>query len=88
MYCDKGAWLLGEYSDECKVYFDALREAYGLASRVLHGRNLKRKDREASASTVNIAQDLCRAAIQHIVREGSMPNWGEVALGRGFRRGP
>ena len=44
-----------------------------------------RRDEE-DASTVSRAQDLCRAAILHMVRGGALPNWDEVVLGRGYRR--
>ena len=84
----RGAWLLGETYDERNADFDTLRKAYGLASSVLHARNLKRKNRAEDASTVMRAQDLCREAILHMVREGSVPNWDEVVLGRAYRCGP
>ncbi|MDE0033608.1 MAG: hypothetical protein OXU75_10795 [Deltaproteobacteria bacterium] len=79
----RGAWLLGETYEERKACFDTLRKAYGLASSVLHGRSLKVKNREEDAGTVSRAQDLCRVAILHMVREGALPNWDEVVLGRG-----
>ena len=79
----RGAWLLGETYEERKACFDNLRKAYGLASSVLHGRSLKMKNREEDAGTVIRAQDLCRGAILHMVREGALPNWDEVVLGRG-----
>ena len=84
----RGAWLLGEAYDERKACFDTLRKAYGLASSVLHARKLKRKNRAEDADTVSRAQDLCRAAIMQMVREGTVPSWDEVALGRGYRREP
>ena len=84
----RGAWLLGETYDERKACFDTLRKAYGLASSVLHARRLKKKNREEDAGTVSRAQELCRAAILHMVREGSVPSWDEVALDRGYRREP
>ena len=82
----RGAWLIGKTYDERKACFDILRKAYGLASSVLHARKLKRKNREVDAETVSRAQDFCRDAILHMVREGAVPNWDEVALGRGYRR--
>ena len=84
----RAAWLLGETYDERKACFDTLRKAYGLASSVLHARSLKRKNLEADAGTVSRAQDLCRGAILHMVREGVLPNWDEVVLGRGYRFEP
>ena len=81
----RGAWLLGETYDEREACFDTLRKAYGLASRVLHGRDLKRTKREEDAGTIARAQELCRRAILQIVREGAVPNWDAVVLGRGYR---
>ena len=81
----RGAWLLGGTFDERKACFDTLRKAYGLASSVLHARSLKRKNREEDAGTVGRAQELCRGAILHMVREGALPNWDEVVQGRGYR---
>ncbi len=81
----RGAWLLGETYDERKACFDTLRKGYGLASSVLHGRGLKRKNREEDAGTVGRAQEFCRGAILHMVREGALPNWDEVVLGKGYR---
>ena len=59
----RGAWLLGDTYDERKTCFDTLRKAYGLASSILHGRGLKRKNREEDAGTVGRAQELCREAL-------------------------
>ena len=81
----RGAWLLGETYDERKACFDTLRKGYALASSVLHGRGLKRKNREEDAGTVGRAQEFCREAILHMVREGALPNWDEVVLGKGYR---
>ena len=80
--------MLGETYDERKACFDSLRMAYGLASSVLHARNLKRRNGEVGAVTVSRAQGFRRDAILHRVRGGSVPNWDEVALGRGYRREP
>ena len=60
-------------------------KAYGLASSILHGRGLKRKNREEDAGTVGRAQELCREALLRMVREGALPNWDEVVLGKGYR---
>ena len=81
----RAAWLLGETYDERKACFDTIRKAYGLASSVLHGRGLKRRNREEDAGTVDRAQELCRGAILHMMREGALPNWDEVVLGKGYR---
>ena len=81
----RGAWLLGETYDERKTCFDTFRKVYGLASSVLHGRGLKRKNQEEDAGTVVRAQELCRGAIVHMVGEGALPNWDEVVLGKGYR---
>ena len=81
----RGAWLLGRTFDGRKACFDTLRKAYGLASGVLHGRGLKRNKREGDADTVTRAQELCREAILHMVRDGAVPNWDEIVLGKGYR---
>ena len=81
----RGAWLLGDTYDERKTCFDTLRKAYGLASSILHGRGLKKKNREEDAGTVGRAQELCREALLRMVREGALPNWDEVVLGKGHR---
>ena len=72
----------GDTYDERKTCFDTLRKAYGLASSILHGRGLKRKNREEDAGTVGRAQELCREALLRMVREGALPNWDEVVLGK------
>ena len=81
----RGAWLLRDTYDERKICFDTLRKAYGLASHILHGRGLKRKNREEDAGTVGRAQEFCREALLRMVREGALPNWDEVVLGKGYR---
>ena len=81
----RGAWLLGETYGDRKTCFDTLRKAYGLASSVLHGRGLRRAHREENAEAVGRAQELCRGAILHMVRKGTLPNWGEVVLSKDYR---
>ena len=81
----RGAWLLGETYDERKACFDTLRKAYSLGSSVLHARKLKRKNEAEDGGTVGRAQEFCRRAILHMVREGAVPDWDEVVLGRGYR---
>ncbi len=77
----RGAWLLGDTYNERKTYFYILRKAYGLASSVLHARNLNRKKREEDTSTVSRAQDLCRAAILHMSKGGSPAQLGRSRPG-------
>ena len=84
----RGAWLLGETFEQRKSYFRSLRAAYGFASNVLHAGNLKKRDEEARARTLNEAQDICRAAILRIARAKAMPDWTDIILGKGFHRRP
>ena len=84
----RGAWLLGETFEERKKHFRVLRDAYDLASRVLHAGSLKAEKTEDSAKTIGESQRLCREAILQIVRAGAMPDWSDVVMGKGFRRLP
>ena len=84
----RGAWLLGETVDKRKAYFRTLRDAYGIASTVLHAGSLNRKNTEKLATTIGEAQDLCRAAILRITKAGDMPDWSDVVFGKRFRRAP
>ena len=84
----RGAWLLGGTFEKRKKYFDTLWDAYALASTVLHAGSLQKKDTEALARAISEAQDLCREAILRIASAGTLPDWSDVVLGKGFRRGP
>ena len=84
----RGAWLLGDTFEERKRCFDRLRKVYGFASSVLHAGSPKEKDRDQLASAIGEAQDYCRKAILRIVSVGSMPNWSDLVLGKGYCRGP
>ena len=80
----RGAWLLRDTYDERKTCFDTLRKAYGLASNILHGRGLKRKNREEDAGTVGQAQEFCREALLRMVREGGASELGRSSAGQGL----
>ena len=84
----RGAWLLGETFEERKTCFRRLREVYDFASSVLHAGSPKQKNTEELAKAIGEAQDLCREVILRIASAGAMPDWSEVVLGKGFRRGP
>ena len=53
-----------------------------------HADNFKKNYREEDTETISKAQDLCRDAIPCMVRGGSVPNWDEITLGRGYRPEP
>ena len=84
----RGAWLLGGTFDKRKEYFCTLREAYDLASTVLHAGSLKDKDTDKVANTIDQAQQCCRDAILRIVNARTIPDWSDVVMGKGFSCGP
>lgn len=82
----RGAWLLGGTFEERKQRFDSLRQAYGLASRVLHAGSLRSENETADLETISEAQDICRDAILRIIEDQDTPDWTSVVLGEGFHR--
>ncbi|MDE2718722.1 MAG: hypothetical protein OXI33_17155 [Chloroflexota bacterium] len=84
----RGAWLLGESFETRKEHFRTLRDAYDFASSVIHAGRPKAKNKEHLLTVTRAAQDLCRKAILRIVRNGAMPDWSDVVLGKGFGRVP
>ena len=81
----RGAWLLGEDFDERKTCYRSLRDAYDLASRVIHAGSLKSQERETDTRILNEAQDACRAAILRVAKAQAMPEWTDVVLGKDSR---
>ena len=84
----RGAWLLGETFEERETSFQRLRQVYDFASSVLHAGSPKEKNTEELTTAIREAQDLCRTAILRIASAGTMPDWPEVVLGKGFHREP
>ena len=78
----RGAWLLGETFDQRKSYFRSLRDAYDLASTVLHAESLETRDSEKHARVISEAQDACRAAILRIAKDQKRPDWTDIILGK------
>lgn len=83
----RGAWLLGEDFSQRKTCYRSLRDAYDLASRVVHAGSLKSQDRETDAAILNEAQGACRAAILRVARAQAMPDWTDIILGKESRVG-
>lgn len=73
------AWHLGENADERLEYQKIIRRAYGLASRVIHGRDVKFTSEEKSLFATT--QDLCRRGILKILDTGEKPDWNKLILG-------
>ncbi len=73
------AWHLGQNADERLKYQMIVRDAYSLASRIIHGRVVKltREEKDLLAT----AQDLCRRGILKILDAGEKPNWNKLILG-------
>ena len=91
----RGAWLLGESFEERKTCFRTLQYAYDFASVVIHAGRLnnktlrkKKTNVEELSKNIGKAQDFCREAILRIVKAGTMPNWSDAVLGKGFQRTP
>ncbi|MDE0613236.1 MAG: hypothetical protein OXI32_02350 [bacterium] len=78
----RGAWLLGETFDQRKSYFRSLRDAYDLASTVLHAESLETRDSEKHARVISEAQDACRATILRIAKDQKRPDWTDIILGK------
>ncbi len=84
-----GAWHLARTTDERRRIRRTLRDAYAIASQILHGGKIK-KSKEGNLSE---AQDLCRKGILKLLIEGPPPDWGDLVLGAGdnepdISRGP
>ena len=84
-----GAWHLARTIDERRRIRRTLRDAYAIASQILHGGKTK-KSKEGNLSE---AQDLCRQGILKLLLEGPPPDWGALVLGAGddepdISRGP
>ena len=52
---------------------------YGLASKAVHGRNVKNDDKYGRL--LAFAQDVCRREIFQRLEDGKRPNWDDVTLG-------
>ena len=74
-----GAWFLGTDFQDRKLIRKTLRAAYDAASGAVH-------TGETEISTENYklladAQDLCRRGILKMLKEGFLPDWGDLVLG-------
>lgn len=78
----RGAWLLGKNFNQRKTHYRSLRDAYDLASVVIHAGSLKSQDREKNTRILNEAQDACRATIRRVAKAQEMPDWTDVILGK------
>ena len=75
-----GAWHLGEDFSKRRTYQKDLRDAYDLASRVVHAGEIDYT--ESNLEILRTAQDLCREGILKRLRESEEPNWNELILGK------
>ena len=74
-----GAWHLGGCPEKRKEIFKTLREAYNMASKAVHGSDLK--DTPENQELLSEAQDLCRRGILKVLREGPPPDKNDMILG-------
>ena len=74
----RGAWHLGESGEERRAIFSVLRNVYGLASKVVHAREIK-ETQEEQDKILEDGQNSCRKGILKVLKQGE-PNWDEVIL--------
>lgn len=76
----RGAWHLGTDFRQRRKYYQTLLDAYDLASKAVHGGNVKETTR--NRDVVRDAQTLCRKGILKRIHEAGAPDWIELVLGR------
>ncbi len=79
-----GAWHLADGLEQRKSVRKTLRDAYDIASKVVHGGEVLKKPRgdlfRKAIAELARAQDLCRRGMLKLLREGP-PIWGDLILG-------
>ena len=75
-----GAWHLGTNSDERQVYHKTLRDAYDTASTAVHTGQVN--STEKNRQLLTDAQDLCPQGILKRLKEGKVPDWNALILGK------
>ena len=80
-----GAWHLAENLEDRRSIRKTLRDAYDMASKVVHGGEVVKGSGagpywEARAE-LDRAQDLCRRGILKLLREGPPRDWTDLVLG-------
>lgn len=75
-----GARHLRDELEDRRDVRKSLADFYRLASRVVHGTPIKRKDEAAALALVDRATDLCREGILKIVEQRQRPKWIDVLL--------
>ena len=74
-----GAWHLGDNREERNRKFEILRNAYRLASKVIHA-SKTRDTIDDQNKVLGDGQDVCREGILKVLREGE-PNWDGLIFG-------
>ena len=80
-----GAWHLGSNIGDRRRIRKRLREAYDMASGVVHSGVVEYI--AANRELLSDAQDLCRQGIVKLLREGHPADWGDLILGAGEEAG-
>ena len=74
-----GAWYISQSADERKQNFQTLKQIYDLASRAVHGGNVKINDE--NEKLLEKAQDICRRGILMRLEERTEPMWNDLIMG-------
>ena len=77
-----GAWHLGSTFTERKEIRRTLRNAYDVASGVVHGGRLEYD--EEKRKLLSRTQGLCRQGIERLLNDGPPKDWGDLVLGSDF----
>ena len=75
----RGAWYVGQNTEERKNYRNILHKAYNLASKAIHGSNVKNTGK--NEELLNEAQTICREGILKVLRNKTIPNWDDLIMG-------
>ena len=75
----RGAWHLSGDRDERVEYSKTLKEAYSLASRVIHAS--EKPTDEKDLTVLKAGQDACRRGILKMLTEGEPDNWDHIEFG-------
>ena len=77
-----GAWHISECMDERKQNFQTLLQTYKLASKAVHGSDIKRNSE--NKKLLEDAQRICQKGILKRLREDMVPKWDDLIMGNGI----
>ena len=75
----RGAWYVGQNTEERKNYRNILRKTYSLASKAVHGSDIE--NIYTNKELLNEAQTICREGILKLLQNQDIPNWDDLIMG-------